>query len=170
MEDIDSLKEQYEQKIEYKCPSYWWWGMAFFSLFILIFISPTYFEPNVTLTFQMFISLWIIFFIILVVRSPKKITIKADMLTIIWLLGKSNILKSEVKKIVKWKAPNRYYVFWIIRKKTSFIMKGTNLFPIFVDWTQKPYYDLEPSKVYDIVEKIEFWIKQNKGGHNNRLE
>ena len=106
----------------------------------------------------------------MVLRSPRSIEIKRNVLTIRWILGKSNVLKNDIKKIVKWKAPNRYYVFWIIRKKPFSILKGTNIFPIFVDWTQKPYYNLEPLKVYDIVEKIDAWLNYVEGGHNKSFE
>ena len=162
MENIDSRKEQFEQKIEYKCPSYWWWAMVLVSLFILIIISQIYFDPDIPLAFQIFFSLWIILFFIMVLRSPRRIEIEGDSIKIKWLLGKTNLIKNDIKKIVKWKAPNSYFVFWIIHKKPYSLWKGTNIFPIIVGWTQKPYYNLEPSKVYDIVEMIEAWINNNE--------
>ena len=166
MEDINSKKTSYEQKIEYKCSSGLWLGMVLFLLFIAIFISQLFFEPDVPLAFKIFISFWILLAIIMFLRSPMRIEIEGDSLKIKWLFGKSNFIKNDIKKIVKWKAPNSYYTFWIVSKKQCFLWWRTNIFPIVVDWTQKPYYNLEPSKVYDIVENIEDWLNFDKGSHN----
>ncbi len=166
MQSSHNQENHAEHKIEYKMPSYWWWGFILFSLFIIFLVKESWFTPRADSGWKIFTSIWIGVFISMMFRSPKSITIDGDELLFSWLLFKSRMSKEDIKNIIKIKMPNRHYIFWITRHNSRLL----DLFPICVDWDIKPYYDYGPPKVYNIVVEIEKWFRTEQFDHNKKVE
>ncbi len=103
-------------------------------------------------------------FFIFTLLLPKKIVIDANVLSI-FLIGRTiNIDKSDIVKINAFKlrgVRGRLYYFKIISNRPLFTRFGNEMFPIFIHYDLKPYYNIELSRIYDIVEVIENWLKKD---------
>lgn len=140
---------------------YWltvFFGHVIFIIFLIIIYVNTpraFFYFSIILYFSLFI------FTLLV---PNRIVIDADILSI-FLIGRTiSIQKSDIVKINAFKLKGvrgRMYYFKIISNRPLPIRFGREMFPLFIHYDLKPYHNLEPSRIYDIVEVIENWFKKD---------
>lgn len=150
------------KRIEWINSSGFWLALFLSHAIFIIVLVIVYINTPITFFFICIIAYSPIF--ILPLLSPKRIVINADILSIL-LIGRTiNIQKSNIVKINAFKlrgVRGRLYYFKIISNRPISIRCRYEMFPIFVQYNLKPYYDLEPSRIYDIVEVIENWFKKD---------
>jgi hypothetical protein len=133
-------------------------GHVFFIIFLIVSCIDTpkaFFYFSIILYFSFFI------FTLLV---PNKIVIDADILSI-FLIGRIiSIQKSDIVRINAFKLKGvrgRMYYFKIISNRPLSIRFGREMFPLFIHYDFKPYHNVGPSRIYDIVEAIENWFNKD---------
>lgn len=150
------------KKIEWINGSAFWLALFFGHVILIIFLIVVYINTPKAFFFFGIIACSPVF--ILPLLLPKRIVIDADILSIS-LIGRTiNIRKSDIAKINAFKlrgVRGRLYYFKIISNRPLSIRFGYEMFPIFIQYDLKPYYNLEPSRIYDIVEVIENWFKKD---------
>jgi uncharacterized integral membrane protein len=150
------------KRIEWINSSGFWLALFFGHVIFIIVLIVVYI--NMPKAFFLFGIIWYSPLFILPLLSPKRIVIDADILSIL-LIGRTiNIRKSDIARINAFKlrgVRGRFYYFKIISNRPISIRCRYEMFPIVIQYNLKPYYDLEPSRIYDIVEVIENWFKKD---------
>ena len=126
---------------------------AIFVIFVILFIAPGYLRRHESAGWLIFISLWICFVILMLYRSPKSIEFYEEKIIIHWIIGKSILKRKDIYKLRAIRLTN-HHLIWLKTQNIAY-----RILPIVVHWTSKPYYQPDISRVYDVAEEFENWLK-----------
>ena len=139
--------------LEWKC------GPAIYLISSLLIIIAIIGMINSPLGGSLFFGSWGILVILHLLITPKRIIIHNEKLEINYFGRNTIILKNHIKRISKFRYPPCWYYFRILQNRGLKKIRIFERLPIAVYGEQKPYYNLEPNKAYDIVKEIESWLQ-----------
>ena len=137
----------------------WKCGPAIYLVSSLLILIAIIGVINSSLGVSIFFGFWGFLVILHLLMTPRRIIVHVEKVEINYFGRTTIILKKNIKKISKFRYPPCWYYVRIIQNRG---LKKNGVFeklPIVVYGEQKPYYNLKPSKAYDIVEEIENWLQ-----------
>ena len=137
----------------------WKCGPAIYLVSSLLILIAIIGVINSSLGVSIFFGFWGFLVILHLLMTPRRIIVHVEKVEINYFGRTTIILKKNIKKISKFRSPPCWYYVRIIQNRG---LKKNGVFeklPIVVYGEQKPYYNLKPSKAYDIVEEIENWLQ-----------
>ena len=152
----DNIKNYKE--IVWDCPRSYFWACLIFAILVASMAIGFFYESK---GFFTYLLVFLFILIVFMLRMPKRIRIDEDTLIISWITGTKKIKKENIKSIIKKKckyATGQWYYFRILLNKPFSIKIIYETAPMIVTYEIEPYYNLEPSKIYDIVEEIAKWF------------
>ena len=143
---------------EWKSPTHLFVGLIIFLLFGIFILYRTFNDSEGELVAIFLFTGWVLLIVLMLLITPKRIEIDDNELTITWIGRKSIFIKSSVNRISKFKYPAMIYFFRIIENNERQKLNVFRKLPILVNYELEPYYKLEPSRIYNVVEEIEKWV------------